>query len=63
VRVTGPDGRTITDRAAAAQEASLTLKFRDGELEVGTGGDTPPPAPRRKPRKSGTPPKQDDLFG
>lgn len=63
VRVTGQDGRTITDRAAAAQEASLTLKFRDGELEVGTGGDTPPPAPRRKPRKSGTPPKQDDLFG
>lgn len=63
VRVTGPDGRTITDRAAAAQEAALTLKFRDGELVVATGMEPPPPAPRRKPRKSGTPPKQDDLFG
>ena len=63
VRVTGPDGRTITDRAAAAQEAALTLKFRDGELAVATGMEPHPPAPRRKPRKSGTPPKQDDLFG
>ncbi|HBC14910.1 MAG TPA: exodeoxyribonuclease VII large subunit [Erythrobacter sp.] len=63
VRVTGPDGRTITDRAAAAQEAALTLKFRDGELVVATGMEPPLPAPRRKPRKSGTPPKQDDLFG
>ena len=63
MRVTGPDGRTITDRAAAAQEAALTLKFRDGELAVATGMEPHPPAPRRKPRKSGTPPKQDDLFG
>ncbi|MBO6528135.1 exodeoxyribonuclease VII large subunit [Erythrobacter sp.] len=63
VRVTGPDGRTITDKAAAAQETTLTLKFRDGELDVATGGVPSPPAPRRKPRKSGTAPKQDDLFG
>ena len=63
VRVTGPDGRTITDKAAAAKETALTLKFRDGELDVATGGTSPPPAPRRKPRKTQTAPKQDDLFG
>ena len=63
VRVTGPDGRTITDKAAAVKEAALTLKFRDGELDVATGGTSPPPAPRRKPRKTQTAPKQDDLFG
>ena len=63
VRVTGPDGRTITDKAVAAQEAALTLKFRDGELGVSTGGTPPPPAPRRKPSRTGTAPEQDDLFG
>ncbi|MBY6219067.1 exodeoxyribonuclease VII large subunit [Qipengyuania aquimaris] len=66
VRVTGPDGRTLTDRAEAAKEAALTLKFRDGDLEVSTGDAPPPrpaPAPRRKPAKKGTPPAQDDLFG
>ena len=66
VRVTGPDGRTLTDRAEAAKEAALTLKFRDGDLEVATGEAPPPraaPAPRRKPAKKGTPPAQDDLFG
>ncbi len=62
VRVTGSDGHTITDKAAAAREAALTLKFRDGDLAVATGGATPPAA-RRKPRKGGTAPKQDDLFG
>jgi exodeoxyribonuclease VII large subunit len=63
VRVTGPDGRTITDSAVAAGESTLTLKFRDGTLDVATGGTSPPPAPRRKPRKTRTAPKQDDLFG
>ncbi|QYJ07362.1 exodeoxyribonuclease VII large subunit [Qipengyuania flava] len=66
VRVTGPDGRTLTDKAAAAQEAALTLNFRDGALEVHTG-DTrparPAPKPKRKPRTSGTAAAQDDLFG
>jgi len=61
VRVIGPDGRTLTDKAEAAKEAALTLKFRDGDLPVGTGSSTSP-APR-KPRPSGTPPRQDDLFG
>ncbi len=64
VRVTGTGGRTLTDRAAAAREKTLTLKFRDGDLEaVPRGkatGETPPRAPR--PHASGTPPRQEDLF-
>jgi exodeoxyribonuclease VII large subunit len=64
VRVTGPDGRTLTDKAVAEKEAALTLKFRDGDLDVVPGGSpTPPTAPRRKLPKKGTAPKQDDLFG
>ena len=63
VRVTDSDGRTITDRAGAAREAALTLKFRDGDLDVSTGGAAAPAAPRRKPARSGTAPKQEDLFG
>ena len=66
VRVTGPDGRTLTDRVEAAREAVLTLKFRDGDLAVSTGDAPPRPsssAPRPKPSKKGTAPAQDDLFG
>ena len=74
VRVTGPDGRTLTDKADAATYPALTLKFRDGDLAVSTGeavegsgsapAPTPAPAPvRRKPARKGTPPTQDDLFG
>ena len=61
VRVVGAGG-TVTDSKSAASEAALTLKFRDGDLAVMPAGSTPPP-PRRKPRGSGTPPRQDDLFG
>ena len=61
VRVVGAGG-TVTDSKSAASEAALTLKFRDGDLAVMPTGGTPPP-PRRKPRGSGTPPRQDDLFG
>jgi|TARA_R100000049_G_C1946428_1_gene91746 exodeoxyribonuclease VII large subunit len=63
VRVTDAEGRTITDRAGAAREAALTLKFRDGDLDVSTDGAAAPTAPRRKPAKPGTAPKQEDLFG
>ena len=63
VRVTDAEGRTITDRAGAAKEAALTLKFRDGDLDVSTGGAAAPSTPRRKPARSGTAPKQEDLFG
>jgi exodeoxyribonuclease VII large subunit len=38
VRVTGADGRTLVSRAAAAQEAGLSLHFRDGELAVTPAG-------------------------
>ncbi|MEZ5680968.1 MAG: exodeoxyribonuclease VII large subunit [Erythrobacter sp.] len=62
VRVVGANG-TVTDRVSAAKEAALTLKFRDGDLAVTPAGGTPPPAPRRRPRPAGTPPRQDDLFG
>ena len=62
VRVIGSSG-TVTDRAEAAKEAALTLKFRDGELEVTTGKAPVAPKPKRTPPASGTPPKQDDLFG
>jgi len=63
VRVTDAEGRTITDRAGAAKEAALTLKFRDGDLDVSTGGAAAPSTPRRKPARSRTAPKQEDLFG
>ncbi len=51
--VTGAGGDTITNRAAAAGEAMLTLRFRDGTIDtVPTDGATPPPAPPapKKPR-------------
>lgn len=66
VRVTGPNGQTLTTRDAAAQESLLTLKFRDGDLAVATGDATPPPAvktAKRKGKPDAAPsPKQDDLF-
>ena len=66
VRVTDATGRTLTDRTAAAGEASLVLKFRDGDLAAVPAGQRAPPAPakpRRKPKPSGTAQAQDDLFG
>ena len=68
VRVTGADGRTLVARDAAAEEAALTLHFRDGALGVVPSSDAgpgEPPAARagsRRPAKSG-PAQQDDLFG
>ncbi|WP_369026416.1 exodeoxyribonuclease VII large subunit [Qipengyuania sp. RANM35] len=61
VRVVGSCG-TVTDKAVAAKEALLTLKFRDGDLAVTPSASASPPV-RRKPAPQGTPPKQDDLFG
>ncbi|QPC98754.1 exodeoxyribonuclease VII large subunit [Qipengyuania soli] len=61
VRVVGSGG-TVTDKAVAAKEALLTLKFRDGDLAVTPSASASPPV-RRKPAPQGTPPKQDDLFG
>ena len=61
VRVTGASGGVVTSRAAAAREMALELHFADGSLPVSPG--TAPAAPRSRPRPSGTPPRQDDLFG
>ena len=61
VRVTGAGGGVVTTRAAAAQEPALELHFADGTLPVSPSGSLA--APRSRPRPSGTPPRQDDLFG
>lgn len=55
VRVTGADGRTLTDAAQAGKEARLTLKFRDGALTVVPEGAAPPPPTPPTPR----PPRRD----
>ncbi|MFO1255045.1 MAG: exodeoxyribonuclease VII large subunit [Sphingomonadaceae bacterium] len=55
VRVTGSDGRTLVDRAGAAQEPALSLHFRDGQLAVVPGG----PAPVRAAPKAKSPPPGD----
>ena len=55
VRVTGPNGRTLTSMAAAARETALALHFRDGELAVSTGAAPVRAAPRPK-----APPPSDD---
>ena len=48
VRVMNASGRTLTDKAEAVREPILSLKFRDGTLEVSTGGARPArAAPRR----------------
>ncbi|WP_379553135.1 exodeoxyribonuclease VII large subunit [Qipengyuania sp. DGS5-3] len=73
VRVMSEAGTTLTDKAQAAKEAALTLKFRDGDLSV-TTGDAPPtpksPPPKQKKPRSKAPIQQtdtggvqDDLFG
>jgi len=41
VRVTDAAGRTLTDRAEAAREALLTLRFRDGALDAVPAGAAP----------------------
>ena len=69
------DGRALTDRARAAQESTLVLEFRDGELAVTVGSGKPAsmapepapsakpsPAPRKPARSKGEEPRQGDLF-
>ncbi len=64
VRVTAPDGRTLTSRAAAAGEAALGLHFRDGVLAVAPAdGDAPARAATRpKPAARPAPPEQGKLL-
>jgi exodeoxyribonuclease VII large subunit len=60
VRVTGATGQTLVDAAAARKEASLTLHFRDGPLEVAPGGPVPAKSRSPRPKPAAT---QHDLFG
>ncbi|MXO65587.1 exodeoxyribonuclease VII large subunit [Altericroceibacterium endophyticum] len=50
-RVVAPDGQTIGSRSAAVAQSSLTLEFRDGELQVrtDTADTSAPPASGPKP--------------
>jgi exodeoxyribonuclease VII large subunit len=60
-------GHAVTNRADAAREPALSVKFADGALEVvpvsGSPAAAAKPAPRAsRPAKPAAPP-QDDLFG
>ena len=57
VRVTGPDGATLTSRKAARSVAALDLHFHDGTLAV-----TPGKARSRQARASSSAPGQESLF-
>ena len=63
VRVTDREGRTLTDRAQAEAAASLTLKFRDGDLAASVGESKPEPLARMRRSQRKTPAAaQEDLF-
>ena len=51
-RITDNEGRTLTNRALAAEHQSLTVKFRDGDLDVVNVSGTKPAAPAKKTAKS-----------
>jgi exodeoxyribonuclease VII large subunit len=64
VRVTGAEGRTVTEARAARAETALTLKFRDGTLEVAPlAGVQRIPRPIASTKRAVASPAQDDLFG
>ncbi len=64
VRVTGTQGQTLVDAAAAKGEAALTLHFRDGPLDVAPlAGVQRKPTPVPSARRKEPPARQDDLFG
>jgi exodeoxyribonuclease VII large subunit len=56
-RVTDTAGQTLTDKAQAEREATLVLKFRDGDLTVSPGA-----VPRKTTRPRELGPQQGDLF-
>jgi exodeoxyribonuclease VII large subunit len=62
VRVTAPDGRTLTSRAVAGAEAALSLHFRDGELAVVPAGSAPPAPVRSPARPKPAAPEQGKLL-
>jgi exodeoxyribonuclease VII large subunit len=64
VRVTGAEGRTMTDAAAARGQAALVLRFRDGILDVAPlSGEQRKPRPVAPVKRPAAPSRQDDLFG
>ncbi|MFN2099401.1 exodeoxyribonuclease VII large subunit [Altererythrobacter sp. MF3-039] len=66
VRVIGSAGQTLTDRTEAAKETALSLKFRDGALDVVPAGRVAKGAPPRRSSRAkpkAATPGQDDLFG
>jgi exodeoxyribonuclease VII large subunit len=63
VRVTGPDGRTLVNRAAAAGQPALTLHFGDGKLDVVPAGPgTARPSKRPASPQKDAPPVQGKLL-
>jgi len=54
VMVMDAAGKAVTEAECAKREASLTLRFRDGDIEVAPGGRSPAP-PRRTPAPSPSP--------
>ena len=69
--VKNADGKALTTRAQATGEATLSLKFKDGAMDVAPLGEGAPPpskaaaspARRTKSAKSSGPTAQEDLFG
>ncbi len=62
VLVTDRNGNLVKDKATAAQQAVLTLKFADGTLDVTAGGTPPSPRPAPKPRPAERAGGQQELF-
>ena len=56
-RISARDGRTLIDRSSAANEAALTIHFRDGSLDVAPAGTAA--APVRAPAKPKAAPPAD----
>ena len=55
-------GAAVTDAAAARDEAALTLKFRDGTLDVSPAGTRAPPRPKPAPPTSDASGRQPKLL-
>jgi exodeoxyribonuclease VII large subunit len=60
-RVTDTAGQTLTSSAQAGKQPALTLRFRDGSLDVVPKGG-PGSAPRKRPAAATPPPTQPKLL-
>ncbi|QIQ87425.1 exodeoxyribonuclease VII large subunit [Erythrobacter sp.] len=65
--VRSASGEALTRKARAAKEATLSLQFADGTLEVAPAGSAPRSAGGKArsatPKEPASAPRQDDLFG